>query len=223
MPSSGTGRLDPGRLRLIVVTDAGLAGPRGVERTVAAALEGGAPCIQLREKEAGTGDVLRLARRLRALTRAHGALLFLNDRLDVALAAEADGVHLGPDDLPVAETRRVVPDDFLVGYSTDDPLVARAAEAEGADYIGCGTVWPTSSKARAGRAIGPEGLARVARAVTIPVVGIGGITVERAGELAGTGAAGLAVIGAVMAAPDPAGAVKALLGAFGADPRESRV
>lgn len=207
--------IPPERLRLLVVTDARLAGERGVATVVAAALEVGAPAIQLREKERGAGEVLPLARRLRTMTRDRDALFFVNDRLDLALAAEADGVHLGPRDLPVAEVRQSAPPDFLIGYSTDDPDEARRAEADGADYLGCGTVWPTSSKEDAGQVIGPEGLRRVAAAVSIPVVAIGGVTPHRARELVGTGAAGVAVIGAVMAAPDPGEAARQLLAAFG--------
>ena len=206
--------MDPQRLRLIVITDSRLAGDRGVIRQVERALQAGAPTIQLREKERGAGEALELGRRLRALTREHGALFFVNDRLDLALATDADGVHLGPRDLPVAEVRRHLPSDFLIGYSTDDPDTAVRAQKDGADYLGCGTVWPTSSKEDPGAVIGPEGLARLAAAVSIPVVGIGGITPDRARELAGTGAAGIAVIGAVMASPQPGNTVRNLLAAF---------
>lgn len=202
-------------LRLIVITDAGLADPRSVEEVVEAALRGGARAIQLRDKGASARDLLAQARILRTLTRAWDALLFLNDRFDVALASRADGVHLGPDDLPVGAVRRVAPPGFLIGYSTDIPAVARRSATEGADYIGCGAVFPTTSKADAGVAIGVEGLARVAEAVEIPVVGIGGITPEGArGVAQGSRAAGVAVIGAVMGAPDPGEVVRALLCPF---------
>ncbi len=197
--------------RLVVITDREAAGPRGVEAVVSAALRGGARCIQLREKVLGAGGILPLALRLRANTRASGALLIVNDRVDLALACDADGVHLGPDDLPVEAVRGLAPPGFLVGYSTDDPEEARRAVEKGASYLGCGTVWPTDSKADAGGAIGPEGLARVAAAVPVPVVAIGGITPERARLLRGTGAAGIAVIRWVMAAPDPEAATRALL------------
>ncbi len=148
---------------------------------------------------------------MRVITREFGALLFVNDRLDLALAVEADGVHLGPDDLPVAAVRGIVPDSFLIGFSTDDPDVARDAENEGADYLGCGTVWPTASKADAGAVIGLEGLRRVVESVGIPAVAIGGITVERAARVPATGAAGAAVMSTVMTAPDPGEVVRALL------------
>lgn len=201
-------------LRLIVITDRRLAAPRSVEVVVEAALRAGARAVQLRDKEVGAGVLLEEARRLRALTRKWGALLFVNDRLDVALAAGADGVHLGADDLPVAAARRVAPPGFLIGFSADDPRVAREAARAGAAYIGCGTVFPTSSKGDAGEVIGTERLDEVARAVSIPVVGIGGIDPDRAPAVAATAAAGVAVIRAVMAAPDPEAAVRDLLRPF---------
>jgi thiamine-phosphate pyrophosphorylase len=155
--------------------------------------------------------LLELGRALLPAARASGALLFVNDRLDVALALGADGVHLGPDDVPVAAARRATPDGFLIGASADDPDVARQRVAEGASYIGCGTVYATTTKPDAGDVIGLEGLDRVARAVDVPVVGIGGITVERSAEVAGTSAAGVAVVSAVMRAPDVGATVRGLL------------
>lgn len=202
-------------LRLIVITDRDLAAPRGgVGSVVATALDAGARAVQLRMKEAGAGEILRAAARLRPMTRAAGALLFVNDRVDVALAAGADGVHLGPRDLPVDAVAEAVGDDLLVGFSTDEPGKARRAEAAGADYIGCGTVYPSDTKPDAGEVIGVRRLDEVARAVRIPVVAIGGITAERAAEVARTGAAGTAVISAVMGAGDPGRAVRALLRPF---------
>ena len=199
------------RLRLIVITDAGLAAPRSVEEVVAAALDAGAPSIQLRAKGATARELLELGGRLLRLTRDVGALLFVNDRVDVALALGADGAHVGPDDLPVAALRAAVPAGFLLGASADDPVVARRLVREGADYIGCGTVYATSTKSDAGQVIGLDGLERVARAADVPVVGIGGVTVERSAEVAGTAAAGVAVVGAVMAAADPGAVVRGLL------------
>ena len=209
----------PDSLRLIVITDRELAEPRAVEDVVDEILRAGAGAIQLRDKRASARTLLGQAIRLREQTREWGALLFINDRFDVALAAEADGVHLGPDDLPVEAVRRAAPPGFLIGASTDEPEIARQVEAAGADYIGCGAVFPTSTKEDAGEVIGVEGLARVAAAVTIPVLGIGGVTAERARRIAEeSGAAGVAVIGAVMAAEDPGAAVRQILGIFGACP-----
>ena len=135
----------------------------------------------------------------------------MNDRVDIALALGADGVHVGSRDVPVAALRRSVPEGFLIGASTDDPDVARTLVADGADYVGCGTVYPTETKPNAGDVIGLAGLERVVRAVQGPVIGIGGITVERSAEAASTGAAGIAVIGAVMMAADVEEAVRGLL------------
>jgi thiamine-phosphate pyrophosphorylase len=205
-------------LRLIVVTDAGLASPRTVEAVVAGALAGGARAVQLRSKGEAARELVALGTTLRAMTREAGALLIVNDRLDVALALESDGIHVGPHDLPVTAVRAVAPAGFLIGRSADDPQVARQAVADGADYIGCGTVYPTSTKPDAGDVIGLAGLARVVASVPVPVVGIGGINVARAPGVAATGAAGVAVVGAVMSAPDPAQAVRALLAAFRTPP-----
>jgi thiamine-phosphate pyrophosphorylase len=199
-------------LRLIVITDRKLAAPRTILAVVEEALAAGAPAVQLRDKTATADELLRQARMLLGPVRAAGALLFINDRLDVALAAGADGVHLGPDDLPVAAARRVTPPHFLIGCSTDDPAAARQAEMDGAAYIGCGAVFGTSTKLdTAGERIGVARLAEVAAAVTIPVVGIGGITTGNISEVAASGAAGAAVVGAVMAAESTGLAVQRLL------------
>lgn len=201
-------------LRVLVLTDTHLAHPRSVIEVVRLALDGGARSIQLRNKGESPRELLAVGRELRALTREAGARLFVNDRLDVALALEADGVHVGPDDLPVAVVRAHAPAGFLIGRSADDLAVARRAVDDGADYLGCGTMYATSTKADAGEVIGLKGLAAVVAAVRVPVVGIGGVTAERAAEVAGTGAAGVAVVGAVMAAPDPRDAVRRLLAPF---------
>lgn len=222
-PGASAGRTEPPprdpealarMLRLIVITDRAMAAPRTVNDVVRQALEAGARAVQLRDKGVTARELLETARALRELTREVGALLFVNDRMDVALAAGADGVHLGPDDIPVAPARRAAPPGFLIGYSTDDPRQAREAQADGADYIGCGTVYATASKADAGEVIGPAGLGRVVEAVSIPVVGIGGITPQQAAEVSRVGADGIAAIGAVMAADDPGEAARGFLSAF---------
>ncbi len=198
------------------MADPELARPRSVVDVVVAALAAGAPAVQVRAKNASANDLLELGLAVQHAAREHGALLFVNDRLDVALALGADGVHLGPDDLPVAAARRAAPAGFLIGASTDDPEVARQLVADGASYIGCGAVYATTTKADAGDVIGLEGLDRVARAVDVPVVGIGGITVERSAEVAKhTGAAGVAVVGAVMSAADVGATVRGLLAPWG--------
>ncbi len=196
----------------MVITDRRLAGPRGWVAVVQAALEAGATAVQLRDKEATSAELFGMARELEPLVRHHGALFLVNDRFDVALAVNADGVHLGDDDLPVTAARRAVPRDFVIGRSADTEDAARAAESAGADYLGVGSVFGTSTKAEvAGEVIGTDQLARVARAVTIPVVGIGGVTPANAAQVAAAGAAGIAVVSAVMAARDPAAATRELL------------
>jgi thiamine-phosphate pyrophosphorylase len=199
------------RLRLIVITDRDLARPRSVLDVVAAALAAGAPAVQLRAKDAAARELLELGRRVLSLAHDASALVFVNDRADVALALGADGVHVGPDDIPLAGLRAAVPRGFLIGASADDPVVARRLAAQGADYIGCGAVYATATKPDAGEVIGPDGLDRVARAVDVPVIGIGGVTVARSAEVAATRAEGVAVVGAVMSAEDVGAAVRGLL------------
>jgi len=201
-------------LRVMVVVEAGLAAPRSLVEVVQAALAGGAKAIQLRNKGDAASELVAAGARLAPLLRQAGALFFVNDRLDVALTLDADGVHLGPNDLPVAAVRAAAPKGFLIGRSADEPRVALQAASEGADYIGCGTVFPTSTKPDAGQIIGVEGLRRVVEAVPVPVVGIGGVTVERVRDVARTGAAGVAVVNAVMSASDPASVVRRMLQGF---------
>lgn len=199
------------RLRLIVITDQNLARPRPIVEIVGGALAAGARAVQLRGKNASARELQDMGSKLLSLTQPAGALLLINDRLDVALAIGADGVHLGPDDIPVSEARRVVPNSFLIGASTDNPQQAAQLEDDGADYIGCGTVYPTTTKADAGQIIGLSGLDRVARSVNVPVVGIGGINIERSAEISTTCASGIAVISAVMQASNVDKTVAGLL------------
>ena len=199
------------RLRLIVVTDPDCGAGRDVADVVRAALRGGAPAIQLRMKDAPAREMAEAARTLLADTRAAGALLFVNDRVDVALAVGADGAHVGQDDLPASRARMIAPPGFLIGVSAETAALALQAEKDGADYVGVGPVYATGSKADAGDAVGLERIAEVAAAVRIPVVGIGGIAIGNAPAVLRAGAAGVAVISAVMRADDPEAAVRALL------------
>lgn len=198
------------RLRLIVVTDADCGG-RDLVDVVRAALRGGAPAIQLRMKDAAARDMVEMAQALLAETRPAGALLFVNDRVDVAVIAGADGAHVGQDDLPVGAARRVSPPGFLLGVSAESVELALQAQAEGADYVGVGPVYATGSKADAGEPIGLGRIAEVAASIRIPVVGIGGIAAGNARAVVESGAAGVAVISAVMRADDPESAVRELL------------
>jgi thiamine-phosphate pyrophosphorylase len=194
----------------MVITVPERPGGRPLEEAVEACLRGGATAVELRHEGAPGGTLFREARRLGALARSHGALFIVNDRADVALAVDADGVHLGPDDPPVEAVRRAVPAGFLIGYSTDDPDTARRAAAEGADYLGVGAVYGTRSKpGLEDEAIGPARVAEVLRAAGLPGVGIGGICPGKAAAVA-AGGAGVAVLGALMEATDPAAVARAL-------------
>ncbi len=179
-----------------------------------AVLAAGAPGLQLRTKRRSDRDWLQLAAAVAARCHAAGATCIINDRADVAVAAGADGVHLGAEDLPVAAARAVVGPDLLVGATARDPAQAAAAVADGADYLGVGPVFRTTTKTGLPDPIGPAGLAAVADAVDVPVIGIAGVTAERVAEVLGAGAHGVAVTGAVTRAADPGDAVRGLLAAI---------
>jgi len=200
------------RLSLMVITDP--RAPLGMLEAAEAAIRGGAPAVQVRWKEGSPRDVLALCRRLRESAHARGALLLVNDRVDIALAAGADGAHLGADDLPLTAARRIVPANFILGHSVDTVAEARSAELAGASYIGLGPVFPTNSKSDTGGVVGEIGVANVRASVRIPLVGIGGIDVSRAAAVLRSGADGVAVIGAVMHASDPENATRELLRAL---------
>ena len=153
--------------------------------------------IHLRERDLSSADLAALAADLLRLTRRTATRVVINDRLDVALACGADGVHLRADSFTVTAARRLAPSSFLVGRSVHS--VSEAPTADGADYIVAGTVFPTASKGGAGACIGVEGLRAIVRTVAAPVLAIGGISIERAGDVAAAGAAGIAGIGLFMA------------------------
>ena len=177
---------------------------------VRAAVEGGAPMVQLRAKDLPDRELFRLAERARALTRAAGVRYIINDRLDVALAVEADGVHLGPDDLPWAAARRAAPG-LCIGASVSNLSEASQADAAGVHYLGAGPVFGTATKMDAGAPLGLDGLRAICAATRLPVLGIGGITVETVGAPVAAGARGVAVVSAVSEAEDPVQAVRLLL------------
>jgi len=189
------------RLRLYVIPDPVQGSGRTMAEQARLALEGGAGAIQLRHKEATSRELYDEALEFRKLCCVHGALFIVNDRLDIALAAGADGVHLGAEDLPVAVARRLAPKDFIIGATARTPEAAVEAEKEGADYLGVGAVFPTRSKSDA-RVIGLEGLRKVTQAVSLPCVAIGGITAEVVPEILAVGVSGVAVIGAIVGASD---------------------
>ena len=189
------------RLRgLYVITDTHLGG--GHVAIARAALCGGARVIQLRDKSTAPRPLLAIARELRGLTRDYNALLLVNDRLDLALLSEADGVHLGPDDWPVRDVRSAVRPDFLIGASCGTPAEARAAQRDGADTIGIGAVYGTQTKTDAGAAIGLQGLRAVMSATNLPAAAIGGIDKANIADVAASGVNMACVISAIANAGD---------------------
>ncbi|MDN5361914.1 MAG: thiamine-phosphate pyrophosphorylase [Moorella sp. (in: firmicutes)] len=195
---------------LYVIVTTKLGGGRPTLELVRAALAGGATAIQLREKDLPAREQVELGRAIRELTRAAGATFIVNDRLDVVQAVEADGLHIGQEDLPAPIARQLLGPDKILGVSTGTIAEARQAEADGADYLGVGSIYATGSKGDAGEPIGPEGLRAIKEAVNIPVVGIGGINAGNAAAVIAAGAAGVAVISAVIGAPDVAAAARRL-------------
>jgi thiamine-phosphate pyrophosphorylase len=182
--------------------------------TAEAAITGGADCLQLREKDLDGGELLSRARRLNELCRKHGALFIVNDRPDIAVLADADGVHVGQTDMPVVEARRILGPQRLIGISTHNEQQFRAALAGGADYIAVGPMFPSPTKPQ-DHVPGPDLLALAGRLTDIPIVPIGGITPENAGILRLTGARRVCVCSAVTLAADVTAAARALLPAAG--------
>lgn len=209
--------MDPGNLALYLITDRAESGGRDLVSVVDAACRGGVRAVQLRERDLATRSLLALARDLRAVTRAHGALLLVNDRIDVALACDADGVHLPANSFAVADARALLGARRIIGVSTHAPEQARAAAALGADYVVCGPVFETPSKRAFGAPLGLDVLRLAVDACGAPLVAVGGITPENAARVRATGAAGIAVIRALVAAPDPERAARLLNAAQAAE------
>ena len=178
--------------------------------TIESAVQSGATMVQLREKTAGSRDFYELALQVMQITQRYKLPLIINDRLDIALAVGADGVHVGQEDLPVAVVRRLLGPDKIVGATAATVADALRAEAEGADYIGSGAVFPTATKP--GKPVLPlTVLTQIKQAVKLPVVAIGGITTSNLVELKSTGVDGIAVVSAIMNSDDPVAATKEIL------------
>ena len=188
---------------LYLVTDRALSLGRSTVEVVRAAIRGGVSCVQLREKGCSTREFMDEARLLKALLAGTGVPLFINDRLDVALAVGADGVHLGQNDLPIADARRLVGNRMIIGISAESVADAVRAEAEGADYIGASPVFTTPTKTDTAPPLGLDGLRAIRRAVRLPLVAIGGIDANNAAQVLRAGADGLAVVSAIVSAPCP--------------------
>ena len=197
-------------LTLYLVTDRRWLGRRSLEEDVEEALLGGVTLIQIREKEISSRAYLDLARKVKAVTDRYGVPLIVNDRIDIAMAVDAGGVHVGPDDLPVSFARRLLEPDKIVGASASSLEEALAFQAQGADYLGVGAVFPTATK-KITEKVDLETLARIKAAVRIPVAAIGGIDAGNAPAVMKTGVDGVAVVSAILNRPDIREATRNLL------------
>jgi thiamine-phosphate pyrophosphorylase len=214
MTARGTSvrRFDPRVVGLCLVTDPSLDRARLAD-VVRAAVAGGVTSVQLREKSASTREFLERARMLKALLAPAGIPLIVNDRLDVALACGADGVHVGQSDMPAAEVRRWMPD-AIVGLSVERVEHVRDVRALDVDYLGVSPVFATPTKADAAPPLGLEGLAAIRALTPLPLVAIGGIGATNAAAVLAAGADGIAVVSAICAAADPLAAARELCGAL---------
>lgn len=186
---------------LYLCTDSGLMSCKTVEESVEKAIVGGCSVVQLREKTASSLEMYQLACRVKQVTDRYNVPLIINDRLDICLAAGAAGVHLGQSDIPCREARRILGADKIIGVSAATPEEAAKAQADGADYLGVGAVFPTSTKTNT-RKVTPETIRGIRSAVQIPFVVIGGVNAQNIAQLYGLGINGAAVISAVVAQPD---------------------
>jgi thiamine-phosphate pyrophosphorylase len=196
-----------------VILDRSATGGRNLEILLEAVLAGGSRMLQLREKEWPSGRIFPLAQRLLGQCRRAGATFIVNDRVDLALALGADGVHLGQDDLPPAAARPLLRPGMILGLSTHSREQARAAQAAGADYVAVGSIFPTGTKPDF-QLVGPGLIRELRGEIKAPIVGIGGITPDNVADVIRAGADGVAVISAVGAAPDPEGATRRLIDAI---------
>ncbi|WNX85893.1 thiamine phosphate synthase [Agathobaculum sp. NTUH-O15-33] len=194
---------------LYLITDSTYHTADSLLATVDEALAGGATLVQLREKDAGGRAYLALAERVKAVTDRYGVPLIIDDRADVALACDAAGVHVGAEDLPVEAVRRLLGPDKIVGATAKTIEAAVSAYAQGADYLGTGAVYPTTTHVTT-KITPVETLNAICRAVPIPVIAIGGLTADNMGVLANSPIAGVAVVSAVMKAEDPRQAAETL-------------
>lgn len=203
---------DPG---LYVILDRTAARGRDLGEILEAVLEAGGRLVQLREKTWPSGRLLPLAERLAGRCRQAGARLIVNDRVDLAVAVEADGVHLGQDDLPPERARPLLRPGMILGVSTHSPEQARAAQAAGADYVAVGAMFPTATKPEF-ELVGPDLVRKLRGEIRVPLVGIGGITLDNVAQVIRAGADAVAVISGVCGADDPRAATRRFLDAIAA-------
>lgn len=194
---------------IYLVTDDGCLQGRALLDCVREALEGGVTLVQYRAKTASSAEMYAEALQLKALCDSFNVPLIINDRLDIAMAVGAAGVHLGQDDLPCAAARRILGEDYIIGVSAHNPAEAKAALQSGADYLGCGAVFGTATKADV-KKLGTDGLAAICKAKGLPVVGIGGVTADNYREVRVAGADGAAIVSGILAQPDIRTTVRAI-------------
>lgn len=194
---------------IYLVTDDGCLQGRALLDCVREALEGGVTLVQYRAKTASSAEMYNEALQLKALCDSFNVPLIINDRLDIAMAVGAAGVHLGQDDLPCAAARRILGEDYIIGVSAHNPAEAKAALQSGADYLGCGAVFGTATKADV-KKLGTEGLTAICREKGLPVVGIGGVTADNYREVRAAGADGAAIVSGILAQPDIRATVRAI-------------
>jgi thiamine-phosphate pyrophosphorylase len=194
-----------------LVTDRDLARGRPTLEIVEAAVRGGVSCIQLREKKCGTREFIEEALAIQPLLARHGIPLIINDRVDVALAVKADGVHLGQKDMSCRMARQIAPHSMLIGISVESLEDAITAQKDGADYLGVSPIYTTPTKTDTAQPLGLDGLRSIRSAVDLPLVGIGGLNAGNAAEVIDNGADGVAVVSAIVAADDPEAATRKLV------------
>jgi thiamine-phosphate pyrophosphorylase len=196
---------------LYLVTDRGILKGRDIFKAVEEAIKGSVTLLQLREKDTSSLDFYNIALKMKELTKYYNIPLIINDRLDIALAMDADGLHIGQEDLPIEVVRRLLGKGKILGYSVSNIQEAVYGEKNGADYLGAGPVYPTGSKSDAGRPIGIDGLRDIKNSVSIPVVGIGGIGASNIGEVKASGIDGISLISAILGNEDIKGASSSLI------------
>ena len=195
---------------LYVITDETIAGGRSHGEIARQAIAGGADVIQLRDKSRSCAELTAIGQEIAVIARKAGAVFIINDRLDVAMACGADGVHLGQDDLRASTARQLAPPGFIIGVSVGTVAEAREAEREGADYLALSPTFSTASKDNAGSGLGLHRLREIRCAVSLPLIAIGGINRQNARDVIAAGADGIAVISAVVARPDITAATREL-------------
>lgn len=198
-------------LKLYLVTDRGLAGDRAIEEIVRESVEGGATMVQLREKDIDTREFIGLAMNLKKVLEPYGVPLIINDRVDVALAAGADGVHIGQSDMPYSMARRLLGPDRIIGLSVENFEQIEEANALDVDYIGVSPVFATPTKTDTSEPFGLEGLRKAVRMSVHPTVAIGGMNERTAADVMACGTDGIAVVSAIVCASDPRQATRNLL------------